>query len=87
MVDQKKEERISGQRRKFVMIDRKSFDVVYEGKNMDRLRINKNRRGFIVSISLEEREVRWLMDALEEFYWRKGGKTRGKNMEGRNHNL
>lgn len=47
---------MSGQRRIFLLIDRKSFDVVCKGKNIDGLRISENGRGFRASIFLEEGE-------------------------------
>lgn len=39
---------------------------------MKGLRICENGRGFQVTISLEEEDVKWLLDTLEDFYWRKG---------------
>lgn len=54
------------QRRKFLVTENKSFDVVCEGRKMEGLRITENGRGFRVSISLEEEDVVWLLDALED---------------------
>lgn len=75
------------QRKKFLLIASKIFDVVYEGKNMQGLRISENKRGFKVSMSLDEEDVAQLVDVLEDFYWKKACKAWGKNKVGRNPKL
>lgn len=54
---------------------------------MEGMRISENGRGFGVSISLVKEDVAWLVEALKDFYWRKGGKYWGNNKMGRNHKL
>lgn len=54
--------------RKFVVIDKKSFDIVSERCQVEGVRISEHGRGFRVSIALDEEEVMWLMEALEDFY-------------------
>lgn len=54
---------------------------------MEGMRIRENGWRFRISIFLEEGDVGWLLDALEDFYCRKGGKMWGKNRAGRNHKL
>lgn len=68
--------------RKFVLIECKSFDVVCEGKSLDGLQINENGRGNRISIALNESEVKWLVEALNDFYWLKGGATWAKKLIG-----
>lgn len=58
--------------RKFVMIERKTFDLVNEGEDLKCLRISENSWGFRASIPREKEEFEWLLDSLEDFYWRKG---------------
>lgn len=65
----KRTERMEQNGRKFLIIDNKSFDLVRGGRKMEGLRISENGRGFHVSSSLDEEEVAWLLDALEDFYW------------------
>lgn len=54
---------------------------------MEGMRISKNGRRFRVSISLEEENVVWLVEAFEDFYWRKGGKSWGKHTTEKNRKL
>lgn len=61
--------------------------MVYERKKDDEMSISENRKGFRISILLEEGDVNWLMDSLEDFYWRKGGRMWGKNRLEENHKL
>lgn len=49
------------QQRQFLVIDKKSFDVVREGRKTDGIRISENGKGFWVMISLKEEEVVWLI--------------------------
>lgn len=39
---------------------------------MEDMSISENDRGCLVTISLAEEEVEWLMDACADFYWMKG---------------
>jgi len=43
--------------KRFILIGRKSFDIVCEGKNLDGLRIFANGRGNKISIGLNKKEV------------------------------
>lgn len=69
--------------RKYLAIDN-MFSIVSEGKRLDSMRISENGRGFWTSISLDKNEVGWLLDALEDFYWRKGGIPSAKHFLGWN---
>lgn len=75
------------QNRKFFLVDRKSFDVIRNGKLLDGLRLCKNGKGFRVTISLVKKEVTWLVDSLSGFYWYKGGVMWGKKLMGCNRTL
>lgn len=74
-------------KQKFLRIDRKTFNIICEGRNNDELRICEDGRGFKISILLEDKDVKWLMDSLEDFYWRKGEIMWEKHRTGRNHKL
>lgn len=64
--------------RRFVLIGRKSFNIVCEGKKLDGLRISENQMENRVSITLNKDEVAWIVHILSDFYWNKGGETWGK---------
>lgn len=50
-------------RRRFLVID-----LVCEGRSTDSMSISENERGFQVTASLAEEDVKWLMDAFVDFY-------------------
>lgn len=54
--------------REIVLVDRKSFHITYEGKNLDGLKISENGRGTRVSFALNKDGVKWLIEALSDFY-------------------
>lgn len=51
-------------RRKFLAIESKTFDLICEGRRVDGLRIYENRKGYEISISLDKGEVKWLLMPL-----------------------
>lgn len=55
--------------RKFLAIERNTFDLISDGRQTDGLRICENGRGYRVTIFLENEEVKWFLESLEEFYW------------------
>lgn len=63
-------------RRRFLLIERKLFDIVAEGKG---LRIFENGRGFQKSSFYQKEKADWLMDCFREFRWEKGGVMWGKS--------
>lgn len=73
--------------KRFVIIGRKSFDILCEGKKLDRIRISKNGCGNRVSITLSKNEVSWIIDAMRDFYWNKGRNICGKNVKDRHRHL
>lgn len=74
--------------KQFFLIDHKSFDVISEGREKEVICICESGRAFRVSITLVDKDVRWLIDAFAYFYWRKGrGRTWGKQFVGEDHNL
>lgn len=58
--------------KRLVHIGRNTFDIVFGGKKLDGLRIYENRRGIRISITLNKREVDWIVESLSNFYWNKG---------------
>lgn len=64
-------------RRKFFMIESKSFDVVAEGQG---LRIFENGRGFRKSIFYRKDEVERLRECFRQFQWKKGGGGESRGM-------
>lgn len=54
---------------------------------MEGIRVSDDGRAFRVSISFWKDEVKWLLGALWNFYWTKGGKAWGWNKGDRNHNF
>lgn len=59
-------------KRRFLAVENKTFDVVYEGRNVEGLRLSENGWGFLVSISYGEEDVKWLVETLKGFYGMKG---------------
>lgn len=54
--------------RRFVAVEKKTFDVVAEGRGV---RIYKNGRGFQKSIFFQKEDVEWLLQSFKEFKWGK----------------
>lgn len=56
-------------RRKFFVVEQKSFDVVEEGRG---IRVLKNGRGSRRFIFLKKKDIVWFLNSLKEFIWEKG---------------
>lgn len=61
--------------------------MISSGKNNEVIRICENGRGFQAEIASENKDIKWIVDAFADFYWRKDGKTWGKQFSGLRHNL
>lgn len=73
--------------RRFIAIESKSFDLVCEGRKVDCLQISENGRGFYRSIYLDKYEYAWLLDALDEFWWRRKPRVWAKHLVKKNYEL
>lgn len=73
--------------KRFFMVDHKTFDKFRSRRRNEEMCICEKGKGLRVEIILENKDIRWIVEALVDFYWRKGGKSWEKQINGDKHNL